>query len=148
MSLYILLALDDKSHGASFYFSFERCFIATHERADTSREVPLNAPFIARDRIHWSGLANSKNYLILYARCTAVYAIHKCSMFIFSLSILHASCTSITVARASFQSILSSRVIHITVLIPGRSTSSFNLEYSPWDIRMRESSFSNLILLL
>lgn len=60
MSLYILLALDDKSHGASFYFSFERCFIATHERADTSREVPLNAPFIARDRIHWSGLANSK----------------------------------------------------------------------------------------
>lgn len=60
VSLYILLALDDKSHGASFCFYFERCFIATHETADTSREVPLSAPFIARDHTHWSGFANSK----------------------------------------------------------------------------------------
>ena len=44
-------------------FIFERCFTATHEyTADTSREVPFKKMhlFIARDRTHWSDLANSK----------------------------------------------------------------------------------------
>lgn len=145
MSLYILLALDDESYGASFSFYFEHCFIATHKYSRHISRSTIQCTFSLLVTVHTGQVSQIlRNYLILYARCTAVYAIHKCSMFIFSLSILHASCTPITVARASFRSILSSRVIHTTVLIPGRSTSSFNLNHSPWDIRTRESHPSTI----